>query len=150
MLREQANNNFYISLLEFLMSAKQRMVTIGNEFGLSSIQAATLLLLDESKPRPMKNFCMLYRCDASNVTGIIDGLEKKGLVSRQSSPKDRRVKVIQLEAAGKKMQQALLVQLNTDRSFLFGPLTADEAEQFMRIIKKLATATVPGQCDAGA
>jgi DNA-binding MarR family transcriptional regulator len=141
MPHERISQNFYLALLEFLMSAKQHMVSIGNDFGLTSIQAVTLLLLDESKPRPMKNFCTLYHCDASNITGIVDGLEKKGLVSRQNAPADRRIKVIQLEAAGKKLQLAMLDRLDDGRGFLFSPLNADETQQFIHIIKKIAAAT---------
>jgi DNA-binding MarR family transcriptional regulator len=131
---------FYLSLLEFLMKAKHHIVVIGDEFGLTSIQATTLLLTDENHPRPMKSFCMLFNCDASNITGIIDGLEQKGLVSRRNDPKDRRIKVICLEAAGKKMQRAIIDRLSADNGFLFDPLSEPEARQFVSIVEKLAQA----------
>lgn len=120
------------------MNVKQNIVTIGAEFGLSSIQAITLLLTDSGKPRPMKNFCTLYNCDASNITGIIDGLEQKGLVSRQNDPKDRRIKIICLEPSGKKMQRAIIERLSTNNGFLFDPLSETEARQFVSIIEKFA------------
>lgn len=129
------------------MNAKQHIVAIGANFGLTSIQVITLLLLDETTARPMKNLCALYHCDASNVTGIIDGLENKGLVSRQSDAHDRRIKVIQLEAAGKKLRQDLLTRLASDNGFLFDPLTADETEQFIRIVEKIAVATTTTNCN---
>jgi MarR family transcriptional regulator, organic hydroperoxide resistance regulator len=138
---QRISHNFYLSLLEFLVTAKQHMVAIGSEFGLTGIQAVTLLLLDESKPRPMKNFCMLYHCDASNVTGIVDGLEKKGLVSRQNDLRDRRIKVIQLEAAGRQLQERIIERLDSGNGFLFDPLSIDEKQQFIRIVEKLARAT---------
>ena len=72
------SSNFYLSLLEFLLAGKQHIVAIGTEFGLTSIQAITLLLLDSTQPRPMKSFCAFYHCDASNITGIIDGLDLGG------------------------------------------------------------------------
>lgn len=131
-------STFYLSLLEFLMNAKQHIVAIGAEFGLTGIQAITLLLTDESKPRPMKNFCTLYNCDASNVTGIIDGLEQKGLVSRQNDSKDRRIKIICLEPAGKKLQRTIIQRLADMNGFLFDPLSETESMQFVGIIEKLA------------
>jgi len=132
-------SNFYLCLLEFLMRSKQHVIAVSSEFDLTSIQAMTLLLLDEAEPRPMKNFCALYHCDASNVTGIVDGLERKGFVSRQSDTHDRRIKVIQLEAAGKKLQQAILDRLQKNSDFLFNPLTKTEIESFIRIVEKLGT-----------
>jgi DNA-binding MarR family transcriptional regulator len=123
------------------MAAKQHVISIGNEFGLTSIQAVTLLLLDEKQPRPMKSLCMLYHCDASNVTGIIDGLEKRRLVSRQNDPHDRRIKVIQLEPEGRQLQQLIIERLDADKGFMFDPLTTNEKKQFSHIVEKIANTT---------
>ena len=133
-------DHFYLSFLECLLSGKRHVIAIGDEFGLTGIQAITLLIVDEHEPRPMKSFCLLYHCDASNVTGIVDGLEQKGLVERQSDPKDRRVKTIRLLPAGKKMQQQIIDRLQTDNSYMFDPLTDAEAQQLIHIIDKIAGA----------
>ncbi|HSX05299.1 MAG TPA: MarR family transcriptional regulator [Candidatus Saccharimonadales bacterium] len=134
---------FYLSLLEFLLSAKQHMVAVGAEYGLSSIQAVTLLLLDENAPRPMKSLGLLFHCDASNVTGIIDGLEQKGLVARENDPRDRRIKTIRICPAGRRLQQAITEQLARDNGYLFDPLSVSEAQQFVNIVEKLAQAKRP-------
>jgi DNA-binding MarR family transcriptional regulator len=42
-------------------------------------------------------------CDASNITGIIDRLVVLGLVTRQESEQDRRIKVLKLTEAGQKL-----------------------------------------------
>jgi len=130
-------SHFYLSLLEFLLNSKQQIMAIGAELDLTSMQAITLLLIDD-RPRPMKNFCVLFHCDASNVTGIIDGLEKKGLVSRQSDPKDRRIKAIQLEPAGKRLQQTIIERLDMANDSMLGKLSVDEQRQFINIVEKLA------------
>lgn len=136
-------NNFYLSLIEFLMTAKQHVVAIGDEFGLTSIQAITLLLVDEHRPRPMKSFCTLFHCDASNVTGIVDGLENKGLVSRQNDPKDRRIKIICLEPAGKALQQTIIERLDGMNGPLFTALNEAEKQQFAELVAKIAAAKKP-------
>jgi DNA-binding MarR family transcriptional regulator len=128
---------FYLSLLEFLLSSKQQIMAIGVELDLTSMQAITLLLIDENHPRPMKNFCLLFHCDASNVTGIVDGLEKKGLVSRQSDVSDRRIKVIQLEPAGKQIQQTIMERLDAANDFMLARLSDTEQQQFVHIVQKL-------------
>lgn len=143
MKQSKITPSFYLALLEFLMNAKQQVVAIGTEFDLSSIQVITLLLVDEHQPRPMKNFCTLYHCDASNITGIVDGLEQKGLVSRQNDPSDRRIKTIHLEAAGKRLQQTIIHQLTDESDFLFGSLNDVEISQFVHIIKKLTAPKSP-------
>jgi DNA-binding MarR family transcriptional regulator len=138
MSRPHVTTAFYFSLLEFLLSAKQNMVAIGAEFGLTSIQAITLLLLDEQRQRSMKSFGQLYHCDASNVTGIVDGLEQRSLVERRNDPNDRRIKVICITPAGKRLQQQIIERLDANRGFLFDALTDEEATQFVHIVSKLA------------
>ena len=58
--------------------------------GLTSTQAKVLAQLDG--PLPMRGLAALLVCDASNVTGIVDRLEARGLVRREADTADRRVK----------------------------------------------------------
>jgi DNA-binding MarR family transcriptional regulator len=46
-------------------------------------------------------------CDASNVTGVVDRLEKRGFLERISCENDRRVKRVRLTAAGRRMRETL-------------------------------------------
>jgi MarR family transcriptional regulator, organic hydroperoxide resistance regulator len=47
-------------------------------------------------------------CDASNVTGLVDRLEARGLVERRSSEHDRRVKALTLTPAGVALRDQVL------------------------------------------
>lgn len=38
------------------------------------------------RPLPMRALAELLGCDASNVTGIVDRLEARGLVRREAAP----------------------------------------------------------------
>ncbi len=133
-------HTFYLSLLEFLLNSKHRITALGSSFGITPMQAMTLVLIKPEQPRPMNSFCKLFNCDASNITGLVDGLEQKGLVSRQENPSDRRVKQIRLEPAGRKLQIELVRELSAADSFLLAPLSEEEVRQFVHIIQKLATA----------
>jgi DNA-binding MarR family transcriptional regulator len=135
--------NFYISLLDFLLSAKRHLVMIGAEYDLTNIQAITLILLDDKTDCPMKRLSQMFYCDASNVTGIVDGLESKGLVERRSDPDDRRIKTIAILPAGKRLQQQILDRLAEDNGYMFDSLTDDEAKQFVCIVQKIAAQQKP-------
>lgn len=132
------DQDFYLALLDFVLSARQSVVAAGNDHGLTAIQAITLLMLDGDKPRPMKEFCTLYHCDASNITGIIDGLERKGLVNRKNDPHDRRIKNIQLSAKGKVLQQKMLRQLSSDSVQLIDPLQDNEKKTLKKAFEKIS------------
>ncbi|MEV6596458.1 MarR family transcriptional regulator [Actinoplanes sp. NPDC051346] len=66
--------------------------------GLTSMQAKLLSLLRQ--PLSMRELAERLACDASNITGIVDRLEARGLVRREMRPDDRRVKNVVCTEAG--------------------------------------------------
>ncbi|CAL9675149.1 hypothetical protein SUDANB105_07822 [Streptomyces sp. enrichment culture] len=51
-----------------------------------------MLILLRQQPLPMRALAGRLACDASNITGLVDRLEARGLVSRHADPADRRIK----------------------------------------------------------
>jgi DNA-binding MarR family transcriptional regulator len=78
---------------------------IARELDLRPAAFGTLRMLD--RPRTMSEVAVALQCDNSNVTGIVDNLEEKGLAQRLPSEQDRRVKLIQLTAEGRRVQARL-------------------------------------------
>ncbi|MCU1617968.1 MAG: transcriptional regulator, MarR family [Frankiales bacterium] len=130
-------SSFQAALLEFLMTAKQGMLTVAKEYDLTLIQATTLVFVDKESPKPMNTFQKLYNCDASNVTGIVDGLEEKKLVIRGEHPDDRRVKTILLTDEGVAVREHLIDSFTQIDSIILGSLTEAELASFKSIIIKL-------------
>ncbi|GLF93848.1 MarR family winged helix-turn-helix transcriptional regulator [Streptomyces yaizuensis] len=62
------------------------------QYALTGSQAKVLGLLS-LEPLPMRRIAQRLKCEPSNVTGIVDRLELRGLVERRPDPHDRRVKV---------------------------------------------------------
>ena len=89
---------------EIGMVQRQRVGVALAELGLSFTQAHALRLLDRERPMPMSTLAAKLFCDASNVTGIADRLESRGLIERRSAESDRRVKGLALTAAGERMR----------------------------------------------
>lgn len=79
---------------------------IARRHGLRPASFGTLRLLDE--PRTMSEIAEFLHCDNSNVTGIVDGLEERGLATRRPGEHDRRVKLIALTAAGQRLRDRLV------------------------------------------
>jgi MarR family transcriptional regulator, organic hydroperoxide resistance regulator len=73
--------------------------------GLSFAQAHALRLLDPDEPMPMSALAERLFCDASNVTGIVDRLEGRGLIERRPAEHDRRVKLLVLTAEGDRVRR---------------------------------------------
>jgi len=85
---------------ELGMAQRGRVSTRLAELGLSFPQAHALRLLEADQPLPMSVLAERLFCDASNVTGIADRLESRGLVERRSAHGDRRVKALALTPDG--------------------------------------------------
>ncbi|MBW3630045.1 MAG: MarR family transcriptional regulator, partial [Gemmatimonadetes bacterium] len=61
-------------------------------------------LLALAEAAPMRSLAGQLRCDASNVTGLADRLEVRGLVTRVGQQGDRRVKLLALTDAGRALR----------------------------------------------
>ena len=81
-------------LFRLFVSQRGRVPQVAAEFELSPMQAHVLRLLEPEQPLPMRTLARKLCCDASNVTGIVDRLEERGLVRRDAAPGDRRVKML--------------------------------------------------------
>ena len=55
----------------------------------------------------MSALARALHCDNSNVTGIVDRLEVRGLVARRSAEHDRRVKMLELTERGAIVRERL-------------------------------------------
>jgi DNA-binding MarR family transcriptional regulator len=89
----------------FAPKGKPRFVQIAHELGLAPQQAGALKALVE--PVPMGDLAASLHCDSSNVTGIVDRLEERGLVHREPAPGDRRVKMLVLTPKGERLRQEI-------------------------------------------
>ena len=99
-------------LLElFFTHHRPRLIALGQELDLAPQQMLALKSLDE--PRPMSALAGMLACDSSNVTGIVDRLESRGLVERQASPTDRRVKLLVLTGEGRRVRETIAARMTT-------------------------------------
>jgi DNA-binding MarR family transcriptional regulator len=76
---------------------------LNKKYQISSPQLNCLLALHENGPLPPSRIAKYIMVNSSTVTGIIDRLEQKGLVTRVRNSPDRRVITIELTEAGKKL-----------------------------------------------
>lgn len=99
-------------------------LAIAQESGLRPATLGALRVLDE--PRTMSEVAAYLHCDNSNVTGIVDGLETRGLAERTPSPSDRRVKLIALTASGRRLRARLMREARKPPAWLERLSPADQ------------------------
>jgi MarR family 2-MHQ and catechol resistance regulon transcriptional repressor len=74
---------------------------------------------------------------SGSMTAAVDRLEKLGLVVRKASPRDRRARVLELTAEGKRLAASCFEKHAKDLEALMSALSEKEKEQAYRSLKKL-------------
>jgi|SRR6185369_14634278 MarR family 2-MHQ and catechol resistance regulon transcriptional repressor len=73
----------------------------------------------------------------SNVTGLVDRLEKRGLLRREDHAKDRRVYIVVLTSAGRKLMRTVLPQYHRAADQVWGRLPIKRAEQLVAELEEV-------------
>jgi MarR family transcriptional regulator, organic hydroperoxide resistance regulator len=123
-------------LMKLFFAQRADLPTIASEFELSPAQCHVLHLIVPDEPIPMGRLADALACDASNVTGLVDRLEQRGLVRRRPSEQDRRVKVLELTPAGIRLRSTVLERMTKPPDSL-DRLSADEQRALVKILKRL-------------
>ncbi|MFJ3302083.1 MarR family winged helix-turn-helix transcriptional regulator [Streptomyces sp. NPDC086549] len=105
------------------------------EHALTGAQARLLSLLS-LEPLPMRKLAQKLKCEPSNVTGIVDRLEARGLVERRPDPADRRVKLAAPTDEGRQVAQNLREGLRFAREPLAG-LSDEERLSLRDLLRRM-------------
>lgn len=112
-----------------------RFIDIARDLGMTPATLGALVRLGE--PRTMGEIAELLRCDPSNVTGIADALEARGLARRRPSEADRRVKALELTAKGEKLRQRAFGELSEPPDWLRA-LSAEDQKTLRDLLRRAA------------
>jgi DNA-binding MarR family transcriptional regulator len=98
-------------LAELVAGQRGRTMGVCSEVDLAPGQLMALKSLDPDTPVPMRELATALACDNSNVTGIIDRLEERGLVERRPTPHDRRVKMLVVTPKGREVRTRIKARM---------------------------------------
>jgi MarR family transcriptional regulator, 2-MHQ and catechol-resistance regulon repressor len=111
-------------------------------FGISGSQWAVLIVLYRAKTESLSGLWLkdigerlLVR--PPSVTGVVDRLQRLGLVARKPSSTDSRAKQVSLTPAGCKLVERILEGHRAKVSDIFGGLTPDEQGQLHQLLDQM-------------
>ncbi len=94
-------------LIAAIAKRAERLVTrTVAEAGLTPAQYLVVANLPDKGGRPLGELADVLRCSPSTVTGVVDTMEKKGLVAREPNPEDRRSHLLVLTAKGRALRKS--------------------------------------------
>jgi len=108
--------------------------------GITPVQFAALAEVQRQPQIDQRTLARSIGFDTSTIGGVIDRLEARGLVQRNASPADRRVRLLTLTEAGQAALQAVVPPMLQAQQRMLAPLPPAERVQFMRMLRQLVDA----------
>lgn len=126
------------AFLETAEAVEARLEAAVSPLGLSLAKLALLHALAEAKePLPLSELAQLQNCVRSNITQLVDRLEKEGLVRRRPDPADRRSVRAALTPAGQQAYQKGKRALADEQQAIVKSLSTSEAADLTGVLEQL-------------
>jgi MarR family transcriptional regulator, lower aerobic nicotinate degradation pathway regulator len=131
------------------MLAKERTLDAFQATGLTPYHYAILALLEEGSRETQATIADALGYDRSQLVGLLDELEQKGLITRQRDTGDRRRHLVSLTAGGRRALVALRATVSELEDVFFEPLDGEERAALHGLLSILASHHDP-RCHAVA
>ena len=137
----EARRSVPTGLLGLLHAASTAQAHVESRLAAIGLSLAKLAALRElaaaGESLPLGQLAARLSCVKSNITQLVDRLEADGLVARKPDPHDRRARLAELTAAGRRAaREGMRIHEEAERE-LFGALTGDESRQLVALLGKL-------------
>lgn len=122
-----------------------------SENGLTSIQSRILGHLrhaeEEGRDVFQKEIEEVFRIKRSSVTSVLQTMEKKGLLIRESVPEDARVKKLILTEEARRMQVCTYYALGNMEKEMRSLFTEEEFQHFLDYMNRIDRKVIELYCD---
>jgi len=135
---ERSEVDAIVETIIYLYTESRRLTKgMASSFGLTGPQLTILKLLETFPDLSLSTLSERIRAQNSTVTGIVDRMEREGLVRRERSKADRRVVHLRLSDKGARLAREIQVEpMEIFRQALLSMAPADLRE-LLRILTKL-------------
>lgn len=106
--------------------------------GYTADQFVLLSLLWQQDGVSQNDLVLRATSDPNTIRAVVVLLEKKGLVSRRPDPQDARIRRVYLTDEGRRVYDALTVEIRPHQDLLQAAFTPAERQQLLQLLAKVA------------
>jgi MarR family transcriptional regulator, 2-MHQ and catechol-resistance regulon repressor len=117
----------------------QLLPQLQKEYGITESQLGILEALYHLGPMSQGQLCQKILRSGSNVTTVVDNLERDKLVKRERDREDRRIQIVTITERGRALMARLLPVHVSRLTKVMNALTRDEQRELGRLCRKLGT-----------
>ncbi|WP_207709799.1 MarR family winged helix-turn-helix transcriptional regulator [Actinomadura macrotermitis] len=118
-----------------LMAAERPVL---DAHGLTMWGYTVLLGLGDEPVRTQGALAQAIGADKTRIIGVLDDLQESGLIERRPDPGDRRVHLVSLTGAGRRVRAAAQAAIQEREDRLLARLPAADRAPFLRALQALA------------
>jgi DNA-binding MarR family transcriptional regulator len=104
---------------------------------LTPVQYASLTVIRDVADLDVTRLSSLVALDKATLAKVIERLEAKGWIVRESSSHDKRIKLLKITAKGRKVLTAAEPRVRRCQRRIMAPLSEADRQSFMRMLERL-------------
>lgn len=109
------------------------------KFDVTPVQYSILSCLWKESPQTPKQIAAFLELDGSTITGLLDRMEDKGLITRNPNPDDRRTLKVIITGQGLKLQKSIDEVIKESNIYILNIFSDEEQDQLKRLLERIIT-----------
>ncbi|MFI8536127.1 MarR family winged helix-turn-helix transcriptional regulator [Streptomyces aquilus] len=130
------------TLIGVFMEIDGLFSTASRQLGLTPQQAQLLCFAQHLQPS-FSELATLLHCDKTNITGLVDRLQRRDLITRQPDAHDRRITRVHLTPQGEALTGQFQQAINTTLATRFSSWPRTQRDSLVDLLRSATTALRP-------
>ena len=107
------------------------------DVNVTPVQFALLFAASQQAGLDQRTLAGRIGLDTSTIGAVVDRLESRELIERKVSPDDKRVRLLSVTPAGKKLLQGVMPAMLRAQDRMLAPLPKADRAKFMAMVKRI-------------